>query len=398
MPTQERPDYAEPLSPAEELVLLCLRERRTEEEDRRLARLYAEVGDPATLDVATANKVVPMTAHGLVRSLGEPRVPEHWRNAHRMARAKTAAFMYELDRVSHVLAAHDVPVVLIENGSIARGPSGCLGCFASSDVEVLVERRHLDLVGDLLVGEGYERTSRARCMSEDPARWDRDIRGWDNYQRILDDGVVMWLNVQWRPVLRRWVPMGRELSTVELVARSVPASGASTRVRLLAPDDNLLVCSLHTASHSYVRGPGVRLQLDVDRIVRRSPIDWDRFVRVAKAHDVAAIAFPSLAIPRAVLGTPIPAGVLEALVPSARRRRAIMTVIERASIFNRHPNKLGRLDAVWLETNLSDRGLLAGLSRVLLPPGDWTLEAYAGYRPLALPFCYAHRLIDLVRR
>ena len=390
--------YSEALSPAEELLILSVKDGRSPEELDRIRLLYADVGDQVALRVATDNKLVPMMAHGLMDAIGAANLPAHWIESHRAAYLKTTAFLEELDRLSWPLANHGVPAVAIENGGIARGIYPCMGCFASNDLEVLVERRYLPLVNEILIKDGYERASRERCMSEDPAQWDRDIRGWDNYRKVLDVGVVFWLNLQWRPVLRRWLPMGRELSTAELIARSVQIAEDSTHVRLLAPEDNLLVCAWHTASHSYVRGPGVRLQLDVDRLVRRVSIDWDIFLSRTRAHKVAAIVFPSLATPKALFGTPIPEWVLNDLVPSTQRRERVMQMIERAGVFNRGPHKFSPLELVWLEAHLCDDGVLAGLLRVFFPPVEWMQEGYGFRNKLALPYCYAHRLADLARR
>ena len=390
--------YSQTLSPAEELLVLSVKDGRSPEELDRIQLLYVDVGDQVALRVATDNKLVPMMAHGLMDAIGETNLPAHWIEAHRVAYLKTTAFLRELDHLSWLLADQGVPTVAIENGGIAHGVYPCKGCFASSDLEVLVERRHLSLVDEILIREGYERASRGRSMSEDPVQWDRDIRGWDNYRKVLDRGIVFWLNLQWRPVLRRWLPMGRELSTAELIARSVQIAEDSTHVRLLAPEDNLLVCAWHTASHSYVRGPGVRLQLDVDRLVRRVSINWDIFLSRARTHKVAAIVFPSLAIPKALFGTPIPERVLKDLVPSARRRQAIMHMIERASVFSRGLHKFSPLEFVWLEAHLCDDSVLAGLLRVFFPPVEWMQEGYGFRNKLALPYCYAHRLTDLARR
>ena len=390
--------HSDTLSPAEELLILSVKDGRSPEELDRIRLLYADVGDQLALRVAMDNKLVPMMAHGLMDAIGETNLPAHWIEAHQVAYLKTTAFLEELDRLSWLLTDHGVPTVVIENSGIARGVYPCRGCFASNDLEILVDRRHLSLVDQILIENGYERASRERCMSEDPARWDRDIRGWDNYRKVLDGDIVFWINLQWRPILRRWLPMGHELSTTELIARSVQITEDATCVRLLSPEDNLLVCALHTASHSYVRGPGVRLQLDVDRLVRRVSIDWDVFLSRAKSHEVAAIAFPSLAIPKALFGTPIPDRVLNDLVPSAQRRRRIMQIIERTSVFNRGPHKFSPLKLIWLEAHLCDDGVLAGLFRVFFPPVEWMQEGYGFRNKLALPYYYAHRLTDLARR
>ena len=91
----------------------------------------------------------------------------------------------------------------------------------------------------------------------------------------------------------------------------IPGSAA----RLLAPEDNLLQIALHTAKHSYVRAPGFRLHTDVDRVVRRQPLNWDLFLTRVIALEVKTPVFFSLAIPRSLFGTPIPDEVLAQLQP-----------------------------------------------------------------------------------
>ncbi|MCG2721656.1 MAG: nucleotidyltransferase family protein [Thermodesulfovibrionales bacterium] len=390
--------YNEPFSLSEELLVLTLKEQRPDSERRRVHSIYRQSGDEAIFQVAVVNKVVPMVAHGLIDSVPEEELDERWQTAHTEVEKKLTSFFRELDHLAEIFDMKSIRVVAIENGGIARGVQKCRGCFASSDMEILVDHEDLKMFEQCLIDEGYERGSRERCASENSSQWDRDIRGWDNYRKQLPEGYQFWLNVQWRAVLRRWVPMEQGLNAKELIARSVPIRDASSSVRILSPEDNLLVCALHVASHSYVRGIGLRLQLDVDRLVRNVSIDWDLFLELARRHGASKLVFPSLAIPATLFDTPVPETVFSALVPSAHQRSRILSLIARAGIMNRSDHKFSAWEMVQLEIMLSEGGFLKGLKRILFPPADWICEGYRlkGYQYISA--CYLHRLLDLARR
>lgn len=390
--------YHEVLSPAEKLLVLAVKDGRTSVEISRICELYKQIGDDVLFQSATDNKVVPMVAHGLLDALPEEDIPSRWIESHQQSLEKVDQFFLELDRLALLLASHGVPVVVIENGGIARDVYPCRGCFASSDIEILVDKQQLSVIDSVLNAEGYDRHSRERCASEDPQQWDREVRGWDNYCKTLAGNIVFWLNVQWQPVLRRWLPMEKGLTAAELISRSVPVSDTTSRVRVLSPEDNLLLCALHIASHSYVRGIGLRLQLDIDHLVRRVPINWDLFLDRVRRHHAEALVFPSLAIPHGLFGTPVPDKVISELVPSERKRVLILKMIARASVFNRGLHKFNPLQLVALEYALAEGGVSDGLRRIFFPSLSWIREGYGPRGKRSSAFCYFDRLFRLIQR
>ena len=390
--------YREVLSPDEELLVLTVKDWRTSTEISRIRTLYKQIGDEALFQSAMDNKVVPMVAHGLMDAFSEEDIHSRWIESHQQAMEKVDRFFLELDRLALLFASHGVPVVVIENGGITRDVYPCRGCFASSDIEILVDKKQLPVIDSVLDAEGYDRHSRERCASEDPQQWDREVSGWDNYCKTLTGNIVFWLNVQWRPVLRRWLPMEKGLTAAALISRSVPVSDTTSNVRILSPEDNLLLCALHIASHSYVRGIGLRLQLDIDHLVRRVPIDWDLFLDRVRRHYAETLVFPSLAIPQGLFGTPVPDAVIRELVPSMRKRALILQMIARASVFNRSAHKFNPLQLVALECALSEGGVIGGLRRIFFPSLLWIREGYSHGGKRSAVFCYFDRLFRLLQR
>jgi len=197
------------------------------------------------------------------------------------------------------------------------------------------------------------------------------------------------------PCGRSLDPSDQEPSAEELMARSIPIPG--TTVRLLAPEDNLLQVALHTAKHTYVRAPGFRLHLDVERIVRAYPdLDWDLFVQRVKALQVKTAVYFSLLIPHDLFGTPIPEPVFAALRPPAWKERLIVRWLNRVGLFNPHERKFSKIGYILFNALLYDD--IAGLWRAVFPDAGWMRERYGFQRRCLLPYYHIKRLGDLAFR
>src|SRR5690606_18100028 len=106
-----------------------------------------------------------------------------------------------------------------------------------------------------------------------------------------------------------------------------------TAARLLSPEDNMIQVALHTAKHSYVRAPGLRLHTDVDRLARLAAPDWDRVAAMVEALQTTTAVYLSLAMARALLGAPVPPAILDRLAPPPWKTRVLVAAIRRAGVF-----------------------------------------------------------------
>lgn len=357
------------------------------------AKRFLELqGEGESFHFAMINEIAPMIAHALHPVLQSGAIRADWDTVHQETLSTLASYLHELDRVAALLAQKGIPLVALKNGGIARGIHPCHGCCPMGDLDVLVRREDFRRAHALLLTEGYHFEFRSNLEEADLQA--AESSGGAEYWVILPNGQKLWFELQWRPVAGRWLLPDQEPSSRELIDRSIPIPG--TTVRLLSPEDNLLQVALHTAKHSYVRAPGFRLHLDVDRIVHGQTIDWDLFTQRVTQLQVKTPVYFSLLLPSIFFRTPIPDAVLERLRPSIWKERLVLAWLRRAGFFNPDERKFGRIGYISFTMLLYDD--FAGIWRSIFPKRAWMIERYRiPYRAL-LPFYHVRRLMDLAFR
>ncbi|ABF42822.1 hypothetical protein Acid345_3822 [Candidatus Koribacter versatilis Ellin345] len=372
--------------PAERLVLLaCSSDSGTNTE---IKALYEQVGDEVAWQVAKQHELEGNLGHRLIDILGE-QVPLRWRAAHETVGNRIGAYLNEVDRMAARLAQQDIPLVALKNAGIARGVYQCAGCSPMGDVDLLVRRADYRRVHAILLEEGF--TCDSRNVTEEGTLEEGEVTGGTEYHKEIPDVGTFWLELQWRPVSGRWLRPDQEPNGDELVSRSVPIEG--THLRLLNPEDNLLQVCLHTAKHTYLRAPGLRLHTDVERIVRQLQIDWEAFLAKAKALQVRTSTYFSLWLPARLLNTPVPDAVLSELAPSRRKRKAILKRLQRAGLFYPARPKFSNIAYIRFNSLLYDSS--NGLVRAIFPDTEWMKKRYGFRSALLLPYYHVRRIADL---
>jgi hypothetical protein len=354
---------------------------------REAAReLVVSLGERKAFELAHVNQIDSHLSHALrdVSTLGS-----RLQKVHEEVYNRLSAYIVELDQIAGVLAVKGIQVVALKNAGIARGIYPCPGCCPMGDVDVLVRKRDFRAAHQILLNEGYN--FEFRSTLEERTLSHAEKSGGAEYWKILPNGEKLWFELQWRPIAGRWIRADQEPSADELIERSIAIPG--TDVRLLAPEDNLLQVSLHTAKHSYVRAPGFRLHTDVDRIVRRQKIDWDVFLSRVKSLQVKTAVYFSLAIPHSIFGTPIPEYVMTELEPSAWKRFIISRWLQRAGLFNPDEKKFSKPGYIVFNSLLYDD--FRGLTKSILPERGWLKQRYGFESDLLVPFYHFRRLCDL---
>ena len=224
------------------------------------------------------------------------------------------------------------------------------------DLDVLVEKARFREAHALILEEGFELATRGTVESAD---LEEGIEhGGTEYVASID-GEEVWFELQWRPIAGRWIRRDQEPDGAELIARSVPIDG--TAVRLLSPVDNMIQVALHTAKHTYVRAPGLRLHTDVDRLARYQTPDWRGVVEMATELEVRTATYFSFALAKALLDTPVPDFVLESLAPPSWKEQTILKWLHRVDVFEPDQRKFSRPEMIGFTALMYDDvvGLLA---------------------------------------
>lgn len=353
------------------------------------SELYEKVGDQAAWEAACAHELESHVAHKLLECRDLSRVPEHWRVAHQCVGVRIGTYMTLLDEMAAALHVEGVPLIALKNAGIARGIFPCLGCCPMGDVDILVRKNDFWRAHQVLLGLGYNCSTRTHYAPGDA------LSGGLEYRRDAGFGGEMWLELQWRTVAGRWIQRSQEPNSDELIARSMAIDG--TYVRIFSPEDNLLQVCLHTAKHSYLRAPGLRLHTDVERLVRGTQINWDLFLRRVRELKVRTAVYFSLWLPYLLIGTPVPAEVLAELRPSAAKRRRLLRYLECAGFFYpRSEHKFSRNNYILFCLSLYDDA--PTLLNAIFPDRASMQETYGTSHALKLPYQHVRRLMDLCFR
>lgn len=298
----------------------------------------------------------------------------------------------ELDALAAALKSEGIPVIALKNAGIARGiyphPEEC----PMGDFDVLVRKSDFERAHEVVMKSGFSFGFRAENTIEEEGVKAGLISGGTEYKKELADDIL-WLELQWRPVAGRWIAPEVEPCADDLFKTALSIDG--TDVLLQDPVANLLQVSLHTAKHSYVRAPGFRLHSDVDRIVRAYPkLDWDEFIRRAKAMHVTVSVFFSLAIPASMLDTPIPEQVLDALEPPKYQRDFLFRCIKDAGLFHPAAHKFSRPKYLAFTAMLFDSP--RACMKSAFPSREYMKAHYGLTSDSQLAMCYAKRFAGLI--
>jgi len=357
--------------------------------DKRVSALYDRVGDRTAWEAACSHELESHIGHKLLQCRGAAGVPEPWQAAHDRVAARIGFYMQLLDELASALDERRIPVIALKNAGIARAFYPCVGCSPMGDLDVLVRRADFWKAHAVLLDLGYVCSTRSFYAAGNA------LPGGLEYKRETPEAGAVWLELQWRAVAGRWIQPSQEPDTDELMARSLPIAGS--HVRLLSPEDNLLQVCLHTAKHSYLRAPGLRLHTDVERIVRGQSIDWPLFLRRVSRLKVRTAVYFSLWLPAMLIGTPIPPEVLAELKPRRAKRRRIVQHLLRAGFF--YPNvdrKFTPLNYIFFCALLYDDAY--SLLRAVIPDRQSMQQSSGASGTLILPYLYVRRLMELCFR
>lgn len=375
-------------NPDFKLMSYIIREKNTAEELEYIKSEEDRLRSEAFYNVVKEHELVSTVFSKLKKKVGIE-LGEAWKSETEETRRRLSFLFDQVEKLGEDMAAHNIPLILLKNGGIAIDIMDDLAECPMGDIDMLCRQSDFMEAHKIILSHGFQFKFRSIYEFEN---LDEAFADGSTEYSIKDGEELAWVELAWRPVAGRWIRKDKEPDADQLVADSHVAAHSCCRV--LSNEDNLLQVSIHTAKHSYVRAPGYRLHLDVDRIVSNKQIDWKKFLaKVDKVGSRTAVYF-SLYFAKEILGTKIPENVLDALKPKESKRKRIMNMLLKANLMHPHGRKFSKLGFLRFQTSLYDT--TGDLMAVLFPPTA-QLKAKYGYKSsVTVPYYWMLYVLDMV--
>lgn len=315
-------------------------------------------------------------------------ISEEWKTEYERQKQRQEFLMNKAIEVCRIMDENGIPMAVLKNGGIMIGLLHNAVKCPMEDIDSLVRKKDFFKAHQILLDNGFQFKFRSEFEFEKLDEAYRD--GSTEYYLQMPDGEKIWFELAWRAVAGRWIRPDLEPDTDGFMDRSYCPEGTS--VHVLSAEDNLLQVCIHTAKHSYVRAPGLRLHLDVDRIVAHTEINWEQFIEKVRATHVCNSTYLSLYIPSVILKTAIPPWVLDELKP--KNSEKLLHMLAKAGLPHPHEKKFSKLQFLIFQTALYDS--VGDMLRVIYPSHEWMIERYGCQNRLDLILALVKRTLDLV--
>lgn len=375
-------------NPDFKLMSYIIREKNTDEELAYVKSESERINSTEFYEVVKEHELVGTVCSKLKKKVGIE-LGEPWKSETEETRRRLSFLFAQVEEIGEDMAANNIPLILLKNGGIAVDIMDDLAECPMGDIDMLCRKSDFMKAHEIILKHGFQFKFRSIYEFEN---LDEAFADGSTEYSIPDGDELAWVELAWRPVAGRWIRKDKEPDADQLVADSHVAAHSCCRV--LSNEDNLLQVSIHTAKHSYVRAPGYRLHLDVDRIVSNKTIDWNKFLAKVDAVGSRTAVYFSLYFAKEILGTKVPDEVLEVLKPSEFKRKRIMNMLLKANLMHPHGRKFSKLGFLRFQTSLYDT--FGDFLAVLFPPMEQLRAKYGFKSTIKAPYYWLFYVLDMV--
>ena len=200
----------------------------------------------------------------------------------RLGREELPALLAECRR-------RDIPVIPFKGPALGALVYPHLSLRSFTDLDLLVPEDTVDRVDDLLTGRGYQRTA--------------DYHFECGYSATIG-GIPFEVDVHWE-LADSVHPLRIDHEALWRRARPVSMEGVSTRT--FAPEDLIVVLSIHGSKHGWAR---LKWLCDVQQTLQTyEDITWPRVFTRARSMGAERMVLLGLALAKRLLGTALPDSV-----------------------------------------------------------------------------------------
>jgi Uncharacterised nucleotidyltransferase len=297
---------------------------------------------------------------------------------------KSLVLARELARVLDFAAALGVELIPYKGIVLSEAYYGDLALRQAGDIDLFIRRRDVVRIKNAIRDLGY-----VPRINIPPAAEQRYIASGYEYSFDSSAGKNL-MELQWA-LQPRYYAVDYDMDA--LFTRAVEVAVAGRRVKTPAPEDLLLILSLHTAKHVWER---LIWLCDIAQILRHD-LNWNAVLSRAQELRITRILHVTLLLTNRFLGTAIPAAP-DAAIGADRAAHAFAKQISTSIIAG----------VSWEEQKIAYFRLMMGLreypadrlrflTRLAFTPGPGEWESLALPRALS-PFYRAVRLVRLAGR
>jgi hypothetical protein len=352
-----------------ESALIALTAAGPAEDDELRRLLTGPLHWEGVVSLAARERAMAPLNHrlGALRAVSVP--PEAAAHIQRLGMVAEFQLMSLHERLRSILelfAQHGIDSLLLKGAGLAYSSYGRPTERPMGDIDLLVRREHAQQAWELALTAGWVRR---RDVSQE--------RSYEDHQHLspLEDADGLQVGLELHTALfTHQAPFQLPAEQIWDRARRVAVGRSSALVP--SAEDQLLHASLHFAwSHEMTFGTWRTLR-DVERLAA-SGVDWEAFVRTARASKGATCCYWTLRLARELAGAAVPDQALAALSPRLPER--ILVRLSRYFALQALPQPDAAVSSVSLSRALWSLAIMPkrqghGRSRPWLDTEEWVRE------------------------
>lgn len=288
-----------------EMLLSCLRKEPAEARLTRLTQYDAAdwKGIGATAEQHGVGPLLYHSIGGLAHDLDLPEdVMGEMRRKYYVAAARNVRLYSALRKVLSLLAAQEIPVIVLKGAQLAETVYGNIALRPMRDV-------------DLLIGEDDLKLAEARLLEAgaQPVEHNRVITAHNSHFGYIMADSGLRVEMHWRLFPPDYAC---EIDHSGIWSRAQPLRLAQAEVLVMAQEDLLIHVCVHAAKH--VPNTSIRMLYDIMQLTSKpeGQFDWQVLSTRARQWGVSRGVYALLRLAREMLGAPVCEKHLEALRPA----------------------------------------------------------------------------------
>jgi hypothetical protein len=347
----------------EKFVSLCLKkyDLLSDKELEIIKIIYNKLERKAIMDLAVKEKIVPFVTYAMSKTNIEK---SFWQKKYNYFRDRNTKIVKLLDTIFKEMNNKNIPIFLYENfGSLLLSEED-IGLFCSGDVDLCSSLEYKEEIIKVLSSFGYFLRIRKY----------ENLNVWTEFCNAAGTNDI-WINVMWVPITEKVLAVAPGIDSKFFFNDITPIKNLNINVP--SRTNLLFLCLLHTSVHKYTCSPGMKLNVDIDRLVISGKISWEKIVALAIKYNVKRRIAISLMLVSDFLGTLVPQKTIIELGGNEYNTKKAYNYLVGHSFLANKSDEINRFRSFYLAALLHDKGLLIGFLRILFPERKWLSKIYS---------------------